>query len=227
MVDDCGPGADRSAQRALVVDAALRCIARQGVHKTTADDVAREAGLSRATLYRAFPGGKEAVLTAAVQAEVARLFSGLAAAMGEPADLEGVLVAGMVEAARRLADHPVLRTLLEQEPGVVLPHLAFDRMEQVLRTATEFTAPFLAPWLDADDAEPAAEWVVRVFLSYVACPRPGADLTDTDDARRLVRTFVVPGIEVLRGDGPSSVEHRGRSPRGRDHGRHGRKELRA
>lgn len=228
MVDDSGPVAvvhlHRSSQRTRVVDAALGCIARQGIHKTTADDVARQAGLSRATLYRAFPGGKEAVLSAAVQTEVARLFSGLAVVMGEPSDLEGALVAGMVEAARQLSDHPALRTLLAEEPGVVLPHLAFERMDRVLRTATDFTAPFLARWLEPDEAGPAAEWAVRVFLSYVACPRPGADLTDVDDARHLVDTFVVPGIEALRSGRRISGDQRGRDPRGRNHGR---KELRA
>src|SRR6185437_2489660 len=74
---------DRSTPRVRIVDAALRCLARQGVAKTTADDIAREAGLSRATLYRAFPGGKDGVLHAVVETETARLFSELAVAMGE------------------------------------------------------------------------------------------------------------------------------------------------
>lgn len=213
-----------ASQRSLIVDAALRCIARQGIHKTTVDDVARQAGLSRATLYRAFPGGKEAVLAAAVRAEVTRLFSGMAVAMGDASDLEGVLVAGMVEAARRLSAHPALRTLLDQEPGVVLPHLAFDRMDRVLATASDFTAPFLTRWLEPEEAGPAAEWSVRVFLSYVVCPRPAADLTDVDDVRHLVETFVVPGIEALRSGGRISRDHRGRNHRGRDHRR---KELQA
>ena len=113
--------------RVRVVDGGLRCLARQGIAKTTVDDMAREAGVSRATLYRTFPGGKEGVLAAVVETEVARLFSALAVAMGEAHDLEDVLVAGMVEAARRLAGHPALRYLLAHEPDVVLPHLAFDR----------------------------------------------------------------------------------------------------
>ena len=87
---------DRSSTRVRIVDATLRCLARQGLAKTTIDDIAREAKLSRATLYRTFPGGKDAIVAAVVETEVARLFSSLAVVMGEAADLEDVLVAGMV-----------------------------------------------------------------------------------------------------------------------------------
>ncbi|MGZ4705878.1 MAG: TetR/AcrR family transcriptional regulator, partial [Acidimicrobiales bacterium] len=45
-----------------ILEAALRCVARWGLIKTTVDDVAREAGCSRATIYRAFPGGKQSVI---------------------------------------------------------------------------------------------------------------------------------------------------------------------
>ena len=61
---------------AKVVDGALRAIARFGLTKLTVDDVAREAGISRATLYRYFPG-RGAVLAAVVQAETERLERGL------------------------------------------------------------------------------------------------------------------------------------------------------
>ncbi len=99
---------DRSSTRVRIVDGALECLARQGVAKTTVDDIARAAGLSRATLYRTFPRGKEGILAAVVETEVARLFSSLAVAMGEATDLEDVLVAGMVESARRLRSHAAL-----------------------------------------------------------------------------------------------------------------------
>ena len=66
---------DRSSTRVRIVDGALRCLARQGIAKTTVDDIARAAGLSRATAYRTFPRGKEGILAAVVETEVARLFS--------------------------------------------------------------------------------------------------------------------------------------------------------
>jgi AcrR family transcriptional regulator len=189
---------DRSSTRVRIVDATLACLARQGLGKTTVDDIAREARFSRATLYRTFPGGKEAIVEAVVETEVARLFSSLAVVMGEATDLEEVLVAGMVEAARRLSAHSALAYLLLYEPGVVLPRLTFSDMDRILLKAGDFAAPFFARWLSPDEASRASEWAVRIVLAYLADPAPGTDLTDPDDTRSLVRTFVMPGILALR-----------------------------
>ena len=189
---------DPSSQRIRIVDAALRCLARQGLAKTTLDDVAREARFSRATLYRAFPGGKESVMAAVVETEAARMFSALAVVMGEAHDLEDVLVAGMTEATRLLGSHPALTFLVAHEPGTVLPHLAFGEMDELLRHVGDAAAPFFARWLEPEQAARAAEWAVRIMLSYLSCPSPGVDLADPDSARRLVRRFVLPGIQALR-----------------------------
>ena len=47
----------------------MRCVARRGLRKTTLDDVATTAGCSRATIYRAFPGGKDVLMAAAARRE--------------------------------------------------------------------------------------------------------------------------------------------------------------
>jgi AcrR family transcriptional regulator len=181
-----------------IVDATLRCLARQGVAKTTLDDIARESTFSRATVYRTFPGGKDAILEAVVDTEVARLFSALGVVMGEASDLEDVLVAGMVEAAQRLTAHAAIAYLCLHEPGVILPKLTFAEMDRLLLVAGDFAAPFFARWLEPDQASRAAEWAVRIVLAYLSDPAPGTDLTDPADTRDLVRAFVLPGILALR-----------------------------
>jgi AcrR family transcriptional regulator len=208
---------DRSSTRVRLVDGALRCLARQGIAKTTVDDIARAAGLSRATAYRAFPRGKEGILAAVVETEVARLFSSLAVVMGEATDLEDVLVAGMVETARRLRSHEAVGYLLEHEPEAVLPSLTFGGFDRVLLVAGDLAAPFFARWLEPEQAERAAEWAVRIVMAYCSAPSPHADLTDPADTRALVRAFVLPGILALRveaaGAGAGPVE-RERTPTG-------------
>lgn len=191
-------GDDRSSTRIRIVDGALRCLTRQGLAKTTVDDIAREASLSRATVYRIFPRGKEGILAAVVETEVARLFSSLAVAMGEATDLEDVLVAGMVETARRLREHGALTYLLTYEPGVVLPYLTFAKLDRVLLMAADLAAPFFARWLEPEQASRAVEWAGRIVLAYLYDNESGTDLADPDDTRALVRAFVLPGILALR-----------------------------
>ena len=77
-----------------LLEATLVCLARHGIAKTTLDDVAREAGVSRATLYRYFPG-KQALLSAAVTAEAARIAATVDAAGAQARDLEDAVVAMM------------------------------------------------------------------------------------------------------------------------------------
>jgi AcrR family transcriptional regulator len=184
--------------RVRIVDGALSCIARQGVAKTTLDDVAHAARCSRATVYRVFPGGKDAVLGAVVDTEVSRFFSALAVRMGAATDLEDVLVAGMTEAATRVTAHRAVKTLLAHEPELVLSQLAFARMDEVLAVTCAFTTPFLGRWLDQAESRRVAEWAARIVVSYLVCPADGVDLTDAAQVRRLVRLFVLPGIRALR-----------------------------
>jgi AcrR family transcriptional regulator len=189
--------ASRTPQRVRIADAAMRCIARTGVSKTTLDDVAREAGCSRATVYRTFPGGKEEVIAAAVDTEVARFFSAIAVEMGQAEDLEDAVVAAMVATARAIDEHPALQYVLAYEPGVLLPHLCFARMDGVLEVASRFAAAFLARWLDREAARRVADWAARIVVSYIASPAPGVYLRDEESARRLVSTFVMPGARKL------------------------------
>lgn len=184
------------AHRLGVVDAALRCLARSGVAKTSLDDVAREAGLSRATLYRLFPGGREAVLRAVVETEAERLFADLGAVMGKAEDLDEMVVAGITATARRATAHPALSYLLTHEPGTILPHLTFAGLDRVLAAATTFAAPLFGRWLEPEAAERAAEWTARVVISYLVCPGE-EELSDPSTARRVASSFILPGIRML------------------------------
>ncbi len=91
-----------------VVDAMLECIGRWGLAKTTADDVARTAGISRATLYRTFPGGMDVVFDAVIRHETGRFFEAVTARLDDADTLEDLLVIGFVEAAGFLPGHQAL-----------------------------------------------------------------------------------------------------------------------
>jgi AcrR family transcriptional regulator len=195
---DGGPIAGlASPQRVRIIDATLDCLAQHGTTKTTVDDIARRAGVSRATVYRAFPGGRDEVLSAVVDTEMARLFSALGVCLGEADDLADALVAGIVEASTRVRGHAALNYLVQHEPEMVLGHLAFDESDRLLTTASRFTAPFLARWMSPMEAGRVAEWATRIVLTYAIAPSAQMDVTDPRRTRHLVETFVLPGIRAL------------------------------
>ena len=198
VVPFVAPASAESPHRVRIIDGTLACLARHGTVKTTVDDIARESGVSRATVYRAFPGGRDEILGAVVDTEMARLFSALGVRLGTAGTLTTALVGGIVEASTRLRDHAALHFLVEHEPGMILGHLAFDESDRLLVTASRFTAPFLARWMSPHEAERVAEWAARIVLSYAISPSDRLDLCDEADATLLVTTFMLPGIEALQ-----------------------------
>jgi AcrR family transcriptional regulator len=196
MTDVAAPAVPGGAAlEARLVDAMLECISRWGVAKTTADDIARTAGVSRATLYRAFPGGKDVAFDALLRHELARFLARVTGPLEVADSLEDLLVIGAVEAADFLLHHEALSYVLRHEPERVLPAFSFQRFDSALAIATGFVTPHLARFVpDPGRASDGAEFVVRLLLSFAIDPSPMVDLTDPTSVRRFVRAFVLPAL---------------------------------
>ena len=182
--------------------ALLTCIARYGLAKTTLDDVAREAGCSRATLYRYFDT-KLDLVRRTTAGEFERITTTVVDAARLEATFADAVVAAVVTAARELTGHAALRFLLEHEPAAVLAHLAFAPGDRVLTEVGDALRPAFTRWLSEPDAIRAGDWLARVLRSYVLMPKPTIDLTDAHDARVFLSQFVIPGLAA-----PMSVESR-------------------
>jgi AcrR family transcriptional regulator len=184
--------------RDRVCAAAYRCVARVGMGKTTIEDVARESGLSRATLYRLFPGGRDELLRETVAWELARFFSTLADEVRDAPDLETMLERGLVFARRAVLEHEVLTKMLETEPERLLPLLTVEAQRTL-----PFIAAFLSPYLEREqeagrlrvdmDVDAAAEYLARGILSLIGSPG-GFDLSDPGQVRDLVRRELLGGM---------------------------------
>ena len=182
-----------------VAEALLECTGRWGLAKTTIEDVAREAGVSRATVYRLFPGGKQAILDAAARAEVRSLVALISDELREVDDLAECLVRTIQLAVTFLDSHEALTFLRQHEPVALEQVLAFDRLDAIFEVAATVLAPMYGRFLDGGTAVTAGVWVARVVVSYLSTPTTDADLRRRADVERLVRTFVLPGLEARGG----------------------------
>ena len=176
-----------------ILDGALACVARVGVGKTTLDDVAREAGCARATVYRAFPG-RNALFGALLDREVAALGAGALMAAEETDTLADAVVAVMLTCADTVRTHAALGFVLAHEPEIVALQLSFERGSAVLRAAAQLVAPAFTRFVPADRAERFGEWVARLTLSYLCDPSEHVQLDQPAQVRELVEAFVLPGI---------------------------------
>lgn len=128
-----------AARRRQILSAALRCFAREGFHRTTMQDIFREADLSPGAVYSYFSGKDE--LVGAIIMEIMSFIAGAATLFGEPLP-EGRLRRpgeALVEMVDRFQDFE-LGTAVER--ARVFPHLVGEqqrnpRLNAAVRAAIE------------------------------------------------------------------------------------------
>ncbi len=184
--------------RERVLEAALSCIEREGLAATSVEDVARAASVSRATIYRHFPGGREQLVTETATWEVARFFARVEQTVADEPDLAARLRLALSSGHRALDDHALLHRLLRTEPEAVLTELSVAT-DLVLELIIAYLADQLAAEQAAGrvrtdlDRSEAADHLGRLYLSYLGAPGRW-DLDDPAEVDRLVRTQFMAGI---------------------------------
>lgn len=182
-----------ATERAL--DALLECALRWGMQKTTVEDVARTAGISRATIYRLFPGGKRSMVQAAALTMVQRLADAAAAEASGAVDLADALTAVIISAERFLSDDEALQFLMQHDAASLEAQLALGGFDQLLAASGELIGPILAPHAGStEQGVAAAVWAARMVVSHQLNPSDGPELSDPTVARRLVEEFFLPGF---------------------------------
>lgn len=179
--------------REQIIEAGYACIARYGVARTSVEDVAQAAGVSRATMYRYFASRSDLV-DAVVTWEYRRFFLRLYEAVSGAETLEEVMERGLMVARRSLDEHEVLQMVLVTEPEVLEPAMSAESAPTLA-----YVSEFLIPYLERHelrpgvDVEEAADFLGRMLLSYMGAPGRW-DLEDPDQVSQLVRAELLSGI---------------------------------
>lgn len=180
------PDADEVGVR--ILDAALAEYLAHGFRRTSVDDIARRAGLGRATIYRRFTNRDELV-SAVLTRECRRLLTEIAAATDDlPTSAERV-VEGFAVGLRCARALPLLQRMLTTEPESWLPLLT-TQASPVIVLGREFLAR------QYRTSQEIAEILVRLGISLVLTPE-GCLATRTDEeARDMARRYLAPLVSA-------------------------------
>lgn len=198
-------GLPRIADR--VLDATKSCCERWGMEKVTIDDIAAASGVSRATIYRLFPGGKDVLFEALRVRELEEFFAVLTERVAGAHDLEDLLVRTVAAATQELRADEHLAVMLAAEPGTTLSQLTVEGMPRIIRFANAFLVPLTEPYLGRSEARAVIDVLARLVISYFLAPSDTVDLGDEESARAFIRPFLEPFIEDARSGASYTKEY--------------------
>ncbi len=161
------------------LDAAARCLARHGIGRTSVQDVARETGVNRATVYRQV-GTVEDMVRLLVARELYNLTRAVDGLQLQAATGPQVVVRLVAAVVRHARNHPVMRKVLADEPELIGPFL-ITYLPDVVRQVAERVTPALE-WAQRSGAlakrDPIvlAEWLVRIGASLILDPLPDDEI---------------------------------------------------
>jgi len=185
------------SSRDQALEATLTCIANGGMKGFTVEDVARQAGLSRATIYRVFPGGRDQLVTETVTWEVGRFFVRLAEAIADAPNFRTRVEQGLAFAHRSLRDHEAFQRAMATDQGEIRARLA-GIAPIVVGVIRSYLEPLLEAETLVDGVTPieAADHLARLIGSLIV-DEGVWDLGDPGQVHELVDRWLLNGIVVI------------------------------
>lgn len=187
---------DTEAARGQILKAAESVFQRYGVLKTTMDDIAKEAGVSRPTVYRYF-GDRDTLITSLIEARSRRLFDKARTYLRERETFAEQVVDGLVFLVEHGRKDPIVRLIVSPEHMDLATALVGST-----GLAARLTQEMWAPLLDEarrrgeireglTDAE-ICQWIALVELILVG--RMDFSSDGDPENRRMLTNFLLPSI---------------------------------
>jgi len=187
---------DTTSARQRLIDAAESCFQRYGVVKTTVEDVAAAAKVSRATVYRYFADRDELILGVLLR-DAGRFLDRLTAEINREPEFDRAVVNGVLFTVDAVRADENLALLFAPEAIGITTSIA-GASEALFKLTTEFLRPFFEAARDSSQLRPdvdldeAAEWTLRAVLSMLTVQGPAE--RSPAEQKRFLSTFLVPAL---------------------------------
>jgi AcrR family transcriptional regulator len=190
---------EADARRRLLA-AAERCVGRHGIRKTTMEDIAREAGISRPSVYRYFADREELLLTVMSEHSRALVKKTHRMLARQPSFADAI-----VEGLLYLADHgrrdAFTRHLVESNDSAFSSRLDATQTQEAL--TSEFWNDFLVAAQASGAMNPDLDlvrvhhWLGNLGLMLMSLIERAPN--DKQARRELIQTFVLPALVAAPG----------------------------
>ncbi len=178
-----------------ILDAALEQFQLGGLRRSSMEDVARRAGLSRVSIYRRFPQ-KDRLVETVLLRECRRLVEDVGAAIKPLRDIGERVEESFVILLRRLHNDPLATRLLALEPEDLVVFMTI-KAGPAIALGTEFIAGLIRAAqregsLPQYEARSVAEVLARMAHSLFLTPQGGTPLGTDRQARAFARSTILP-----------------------------------
>ena len=182
--------------RERLLDAAEGCLEQFGPQKTSMEDVARAAGMSRATVYRYFEN-RDALLLGVASRQSSALAAEAMNYLAQFNTISDWMVEGLLFTLRELPHRRVFASLVTSLDSRASGSL-FLGSTGLVQIGVNVLQPIFAnakaQGLLRDDVDPEmlVEWLLRVLWTYLNAPSQVA--TDEEGMRKLFRMMLIPAV---------------------------------
>jgi len=182
--------------RERLLDAAEGCLEQFGPQKTSMEDVARAASMSRATVYRYFEN-RDALLLGVASRQAANLATEAIAFLPQFHTISDWLVEGCLFTLREIPKRPVFASLVTSLDSTAASKLLLGSTGMI-QIGVNVLRPMFANAKQQDllrddiDIDMLIEWLLRVLWTYLNAPSQVA--TDEDSMRKLFHMMLIPAV---------------------------------
>lgn len=185
----------RNKTQERILEATIRCCERLGVGGLTMSEIAAQAEIGRATLYRHY-GSLDDVLVALITREMSDLLDELNAVVLSCSTLEEKLIEAAVYFLREVPRSHVLRMLFSQDSQLI-GHMALNA-SNFRALGAEFCRPIFEQALQEGRIRPGVtldqfqEWTSRLHISFGF--NPHRHQNDPIKFRQYLMNFMIPSL---------------------------------
>ncbi len=189
---------DEYDRRDQILEAANVCFTQLGIQRTSVQDVARMANVSRGTVYRYFED-RNILIDAAIEFGAQKFYQDVAAAMAKRSTLAEKVGAMAETHAKILLEHRT-RNRLMADDAELMRHMISDG-DSAIRRTTAFLVPYVREAQERGevgagvDVTAASEWLARIIYSFSTVNHAQTfDMSKPATVRRYVEKFAVNGL---------------------------------